>query len=234
MISGEDHDRVPPQIHFVQDIHNLPNAAFTVLDGVQIIVVEDGPHILAICGNRARPAVPALLVFQERTRHAGGSERFREACWKCEGPFLFVDRVWRGWRHCLWHHCLLNLSLAGDVPIPEHDVVRIDETRYHEEGLAGPACFSGGDAQPAHAFASDERIVLKATSRSATDVTPRTEYIEAVGLSSQAVVDRGLGAQDPFVHLELAKVRCLVAEPFQHGPTLGMFGSKVGTKEYCI
>src|SRR5262249_2046601 len=91
----------------------------------------------------------------------------------------------------------------------------------HEEGLAGPARFAGGDAQPAHAFAGDKRIIVKAAARSTTDVATRTEYVEAVRLSSLAVVDRRLRVEDPLAHLELAEVCGLVAEPFQHGPHVG-------------
>ena len=193
MVSCEHHYGIAPQIHFVQDIHNLLNAAFAVLDGVQVVVIKDGPHVLAICWNDPRPAVPALLVFRKRTRHTGCGKRFLEACWKSEGPFLFVDRGQRRWRCRFWRHWLLNRRLAGDIAIPELDVVRIDETRHHEEGLASSAGFGGGDAEPAHAFARDERIVVKAATGIAADVATCTEYVEAVGLSGRAVVDSRLG-----------------------------------------
>src|SRR5215472_14968883 len=57
MIRGEHDNRIPPQLHFVQDIDNLLNVAITVLDGVQVVVVEDGPHVLASRRDYARPSV---------------------------------------------------------------------------------------------------------------------------------------------------------------------------------
>src|SRR5215469_10171853 len=217
VVSREDNDRIPPQLHIVHDIDNLLNAAVAVPNGVQIVVVEDGPHILAICRDRSRPAIPALLVFQQCTGHAGGGERFLEARWKCEGPIFFVDRVRRWRRSHLWRDWLLNWGFAGDITVPEHDVVRIDETRHHEEGLACPARLGSSDAQPADAFPRNEWIVVKAAQGVAADVATRTEYVEAVRLSGLAVVNCRLRVEDLLVHLKLAKVRSLVAECLQQG-----------------
>src|SRR5262249_4936253 len=175
VIGGEDDDRVPPQVHVVQHIHNLLNVAVTVPDGVQVVVVKDGPHILAICGDCAGPAVPTFLVFQECTRHSGCSQRFLETWWKRERPFLLVSRV-RRWRRRLWREWLLDGGLAGDIAVSVHDVVRIDETRNHEEGLAGPARFHGHDAQPAHAFAGGQTIIVKTAEWIAVGVATFTEY----------------------------------------------------------
>src|SRR5262249_60011423 len=74
VIGGEDDDRVPPQIHFVQDIHDLLERAVFVSDRVQIGVVEDAPHIFSVRGGASGPAVPALFVFQKSGRHAGSGE----------------------------------------------------------------------------------------------------------------------------------------------------------------
>jgi len=74
VIGGEDDDRIPPQLHFVQHIHNLLESVVFVSDRVQVIVVEDAPHILAIRGDGARPAIPALVVLQKGIRHTGSSE----------------------------------------------------------------------------------------------------------------------------------------------------------------
>src|SRR5262249_23723256 len=200
---------------------NLLNAAFAVPDGVQVVVVKDGPHILAICGDCAGPAVPTFLVFQECTRHSGCSQRFLETWWKRERPFLLVSRVRRWRRRRLWREWLLDGGLAGDIAVSVHDVVRIDETRNHEEGLAGPARFHGHDAQPAHAFAGGQTIIVKAAEWIAVGVATCTEYVEAVGLSNLAVVDRWLGAEDFLIHLEFPKVRGFVAESFQHRPHIG-------------
>src|SRR5215472_9181672 len=212
MVSRENNYRVPPQIQIVHYVDNLMNGTVTVPDGVQIVVVEDGPHILAIRGDRSGPAVPALLVFQERTRHPWGGERFLEACWKCEGPSFFVDRVPRWRRSHLGQHWFLNWGFAGDITVPKHDVVRINETRHHEEGLACAARFGSVYAQPAHAFPGNEWIVVIAAQGVAADVATCTEYVEAVGLRGLAVVNRRLRVEDLLVHLELAKVRGFVAK----------------------
>src|SRR5262249_58237921 len=97
----------------------------------------------------------------------------------------------------LWPQWLLNRRLARDIAIGVDDVVRIDDTRHHEKGLASPASFGGGGAEPAHAFAGDERIVVKAALGLAADVATCTEYVESVGLSGRAVFDRRLGVEDP-------------------------------------
>src|SRR5262249_52158040 len=209
-----------------QGIHNLLETAVVVLDGVEIVVVEDAPHILAIRGDHAGPAIPALLVFQERAGHAGGSERFLNACRKCEGPLPLVNRARRR-RWCrLRHYRLLHRGLGRNVAIPEHDVVRIEETGDHEEWLARPARFASIGAQPADALAGDERVVVEAAIRSAVGIPARTKYVETVSPGDRAVVDRRLILKEPLVHLDLAKVSGLVAEPFQHGSHVGQVRTK--------
>src|SRR5262249_24698288 len=162
MIRRKDNDCIPPQIHLIHHVDKLLNIAVTVADGVQVVVVEDGPHILTVGGDRAGPAVPALQVFQKRFGHAWSSQRFLEAGRKGKGPCLFVDRVRRWRRRRLRRYRLLNRWLAGDVAISKHDVVRVDEAGDLEERLAGPSRFQGLAAQPANALAGDQWVITEA------------------------------------------------------------------------
>src|SRR6516164_10423825 len=157
-----------------------------------------------------------LLSSKKGARHTGSSERFLETCRKGEHPLPVVDRVCRRRRKYTRCDRDLHWSLARDVAIPKHDVVRIDEAGDHEERLAGAACLTRGFAQPADALARDEGIVLKAAPRSAANIPTRAEYVETVGLSSRAVVDRRLGIEDFFIHFELAEISGLVAKSFKH------------------
>src|SRR5262249_31943270 len=190
MIRCKDDDCIPPQIHVIHDINNLLNIAIAVADGVQVVVVEERPHILTVGGDCAGPAVPALRGFQQRLGHARSGQRFLDASRKCKGPGLCVDRV-RWWRRCrLRRYRLLNRWLAGDVAISKHDVVRIDEAGDHEERLTGPSRFQGLAAQPANALAGDQWVITEAAERIAADIAASTEYVDAVSLLSRAVVDR--------------------------------------------
>ena len=127
-----------------------------------------------------------------------------------------VDQVCRRRWNDLRYDRNLHRSLAGDVAIPKHDVVRIDEARNHEERLAAPACLTRTFTQPPNALARDEEIVLNAAARGAADIPTCTEHVEAVGLGGRAVVDRRPGIENFFVHFELAEISGLVAESFEH------------------
>jgi hypothetical protein len=76
-------------------------------------------------------------------------------------------------------------------------------------------------AQPAHALARNEGIIVEAALRLAADVPARAEHVEAVGLGRGAVVDRRLGFEEFLVHFELAEVRGLVAKTLQHRSNIG-------------
>src|SRR6516225_920738 len=86
------------------------------------------------------------------------------------GALPLVDQVCRRRWNDLRYDRNLHRSLAGDVAIPKHDVVRIDEARNHEERLAAPACLTRTFTQPPNALARDEEIVLKAAARGAADI----------------------------------------------------------------
>src|SRR5262249_49077772 len=104
--------------------------------------------------------------------------------------------------------------------------VRIYEAGDHEEGPATLACFTRGFAQPSNALARDERIVVEAVPRGATDIPTRTEYLEAVRLGDPAVVDRRLRREDVLVHLELAEVRGPVAKSSEYRSHVGQVGTQ--------
>src|SRR5262249_60387740 len=63
MMGGKKNDRFPPQIHFVQHIYDLLEIVVFISDRVQVVVVEDAPHVFAIRRDGARPAIPAGVVF---------------------------------------------------------------------------------------------------------------------------------------------------------------------------
>ena len=63
MIGRENDNRILPQVHLIHDVDNLLDAAVDVLNCIEIVVVKDRPHVFAIRGDRAGPAIPAFLVF---------------------------------------------------------------------------------------------------------------------------------------------------------------------------
>src|SRR5664279_3488389 len=64
MIGGVDYDGISPQVHVIHGIDNLLETPVIVSDGVQVIVVEDAPHIFTVGGNNPRPSGPSLLIFE--------------------------------------------------------------------------------------------------------------------------------------------------------------------------
>ena len=121
---------------------------------------------------------------------------------------------------------ILDRRLTRNIGVGVHDVVRIEEAADHEERLAGPARCGDILAQPAHALAGDEGIVVIAALRRTADVAGGAEDVESIGLGGRAIVDRRLHLEKVLVHLELAEKGGLVAESLQHRSHIGQIRRK--------
>src|SRR5262245_57354251 len=128
VIRREADDRVPPQIHFVQDIHALLNPAVAVQDGVQVVVGEAGPHTLAIRGDRALRVVPTSEFFPRCPSLPGAGEWFLQTCWECGRSSLFVEQVCWSRRDHLLAHAILNWGSGRYIAARDQSVVRMSET----------------------------------------------------------------------------------------------------------
>ncbi len=228
VIRGEDHDRLFPEAELVEAVFELLQAEVRVTNHVQVVVVEDLPHIRAVGGNGAENPLPPGVVFAQRRWHARRRQRFQQRRRGSGVPALVVQRILRWGDDRFLRDGLLHLRCSWDIGVGVHDVVRVQVAHHQEEGLPGFAQRGHIATQPSDTVACRGHIRVVALVGRAGFVAVRLIDVESIRLERFAVVDRRLGRNDVCFHFPLAEECGLVAELLHHRAHVGLVSGQVG------